>query len=148
MFARYSLNRLLVLLATAGYLFLTADTVIEHWPVFSREPMSFVPVGFGGIAFLAGIWTILRWDETWIQRLHVIFFAAFVISGLGMYLHIENDDDPGSSSAARLDEREKPKPLLAPLAFGAVAVVGLLGTSRRWPAEVVTTAEGRKEGGS
>jgi hypothetical protein len=36
----------------------------------------------------------------------------------------------------RHEEKEKEKPLLAPLAFAGLAVVGLLGTARKWEAEV------------
>jgi|WetSurMetagenome_2_1015567.scaffolds.fasta_scaffold403251_2 hypothetical protein len=133
----YTLNRLLALTATAGFLFLSVDAVLEHWKIFGKEPMAAIPVVFGIVAVLFGIITVLVWSDVWIRRLHLVLLAAFVVAGLGIYFHVEDDDDNAKPATEAVQaEKDQEKPLLAPLAFGAVAVVGLLGTSRKWPGEV------------
>ncbi len=133
----YSLNRLLVILASAGFCFLTIDNLIEHFPVLVKEPLSFIPVGFGIIALFFGIAASVSWKNAWIHRFQIILLAAFVISAAGLYFHIvESDDEEAVVSGQVTQEREVPRPPLAPLSFGAVASVGLLGTLRRWPAEI------------
>ncbi len=136
MIARITLNRLLVVTATAGFAFLTADSLIEHWPVLSKEPMSFIPALFSVLVVVIGCITVMRWTEPWIQRLQIILYAAFIIVALGVYFHVEEDDDENTQAGTVRAEKEQPRPLLAPAAFGAVAVVGLLGTARKWHAEV------------
>lgn len=138
MFKKYTLNRLLVLTATAGYAFLLADTIIEHLNTFSQETMSFIPPAFSLIALVLGLLAVYKWKGKIIQVIHVIFFLSFLIASAGLYFHLEEEEnDEQLTTEQRMhEENEKEKPLLAPLAFGAVAVVGLLGTSRKWEAEM------------
>jgi hypothetical protein len=44
MLKNYSLNRLLVLLTTIGFLFLMIDSILEHWSIFSQDLPAFIPV--------------------------------------------------------------------------------------------------------
>ena len=137
MFKTYSLNRLLVLLASVGFSFLTIDTIIEHWGIFSQEVLAFVPVTFGIIGTIIGAMAALRWDERWIRRFHLLLLTSLVIGIAGLYFHIESfEDKPGTAEEREHESKEKEKPLLAPLAFAGLAMFGLLGTSRRWHAEV------------
>jgi hypothetical protein len=139
MFKNYSLNRLLTLFATAGFLFLMTDSIIEHWSVFSQEIMCFIPVVFSAIGLVAGIVTVRQWKDQWIRRFHVLLMATFVISAAGLYFHImeEEDDEQLTVEQREHEKNEKEKPLLAPLSFAGLAAMGLLGTTRKWQAEVI-----------
>ena len=135
----YTLNRLLVLLTTAGFLFLTVDSTIEHWAILRQEIMAFIPIVFSALALAAGIVTVVKWKDAWIRRFHVVLLASIVVAGTGMYFHIveEEDDVQLTAEQREHEKKEKDKPLLAPLAFAGLAAVGLLGTSRKWQAEVL-----------
>jgi len=138
MFRNYSLNRILVLVVTAGFAFLLIDTMIEHWGIFSKEPMAYIPVGFSVVGLLIGISAVLQWNERWIRYFQLFLFASFIVAAMGVYLHIGDDDDEKQATEQIAQQKkEKEKPLLAPLAFGGLAVIGLLGTSRKWQAEVL-----------
>ena len=63
MFKHYSLNRLLMLVTTIGFPFLLADTTLEHWPIFKREFMAFIPTIFSTIGILLGVLTVAYWKE-------------------------------------------------------------------------------------
>lgn len=139
MFKEYSLNRLLALFTTAGFLFLLTDSIIEHWSAFSQEIMCFIPVVFSAFGLIIGILAVRQWNGQWIRRFHVLLLATFVISAAGLYFHIEEEEDDEQFTAEQREheKNEKEKPLLAPLSFAGLAAFGLLGTSRKWQAEVV-----------
>jgi glucan phosphoethanolaminetransferase (alkaline phosphatase superfamily) len=139
MFKKYTLNRLLVVTATAGFAFLLADTLIEHFATFSQEIMSFIPPVFSLIGLIIGLITVYKWKPGIIRIMHIFLFLSFVVAAAGFYYHVaEEEDDENLTVEERLhEENEKDKPLLAPLAFGGIAVVGLLGTYRKWESEKV-----------
>lgn len=139
MFKNYTLNRLLVLTAAAGFAFLLADTIIEHLDSFKDEIMSFIPPVFSLIGLIVGLVTVYKWKPKLIRFMHILFFVSFVVAAAGLYFHImEEEDDVNLTPEEQIHEaNEKEKPLLAPLAFAGVGVVGLLGTYRKWNAEVV-----------
>jgi len=139
MLKNYSLNRLLVLLATAGFFFLTVDSLIEHWDILKQEVWAYVPIVFGAVGVLMGAWATVRWKEQCIRRFQVFLIASFVVAAAGLYFHWGEDEDEKQATAEQREheKNEKDKPLLAPLSFAGLAAVGLLGTTRKRQAEVI-----------
>jgi hypothetical protein len=139
MFKQYSLNRLLVLVTTIGFAFLLADTTIEHWSAFEEEIMSFIPLVFSIVGFVLGTFVVIMWKEKLIRWFQILLFASFIVAATGLYFHIVEEEDEINLTVEEREHEEKEgeKPLLAPLAFGGLAVVGLLGTKRNWDAEVL-----------
>ena len=139
MFKDYSLNRLLVLFTTIGFLFLMIDSIIEHWAILLQEPMAWVPVVSSVLGLAIGAIAVFGWKTQWIRRLHVFLLAAFVVAAAGLYFHLEEEDENEQLTEQQREHerKEKDKPLLAPLSFAGLAAVGLLGTSRKWRAEVI-----------
>jgi len=139
MMKNYSLNRLLVLLASAGFLFLMVDSTLEHWDILRQEALAFVPIMFSALGLVLGIVTFQQWKERWIRRFQYFLLLSLVVAGTGVYLHTGEDDDekPATAEQREHEQKEKEKPLLAPLSFAGLAAVGLLGTARKWQAEVL-----------
>lgn len=137
MFKNYSLNRLLVLLTTVGFLFLVIDSLIEHWTILIQDWPAFIPVLFSALGVVAGVITIRSWNDRWIRRMHLLLYATMVVACLGLYYHIieEEDDEQLTAEQREHEAKERNKPLLAPLSFAGLAAMGLLGTSRKWQAE-------------
>jgi hypothetical protein len=138
MFKQYSLNKLLILVTTLGFAFLLLDTTIEHWPTFEEEIMSFIPLVFSLAGLVLGIIVFITWKEKFIYWFQILLFASFIVAAAGLYFHIEEEDDEISLTAVEREHEmnEKDKPLLAPIAFAGLAVFGLLGTMRKWEAEI------------
>ncbi len=134
MLKHYSLNRILTLIVAVGFFFLAIDSTMEHWEILLKELMSFVPIVFGVVGGFIGIMTVLRWKEQWIRTFQIILLAAFLVAGTGLYLHIREEDE-----TVQEEQKEKDKPILAPLAFAGMAVVGLAGTLRKWQAETTSS---------
>lgn len=140
MLKQFTLNRLLVLLMITGFGFLMIDTIIEHWKVFHEEWAAFIPVFFSAVALVLGVITFIRWNEKMIRILNWTLAVSVIVALLGIYFHFGDDEDedtPRQATAQVTKEKEGEKPLLAPLSFAGVAIVGMLGTARKWSAEVV-----------
>ena len=139
MLKNYTINRLLALLVGIGFAFLAADSTLEHWDVLLKEPWSFIPVVFSACGAVLGILAVVLWNEKWIRALHLFLLASFLVAAAGLFFHIKEDEDEKKpAQAVEQQEKENEKPLLAPLAFAGIAAVGLIGTARKWPAEVKT----------
>lgn len=138
MLKQYSLNRLLVLVTTVGFAFLLIDTTIEHWSAFEDEWTTYIPPVFCFIGLLIGLITVTTWKEKIIHWFQIILFASFLVAAAGLYFHIEEEEDDINLTAEEREheEQEGEKPLLAPIAFAGLATFGLLGTMRKWEAEV------------
>ncbi len=138
MFKKYSLNKLLVLLTTIGFAFLLLDTTIEHWETFEEEIMVFIPLVFSMIGVVLGIIVVITWKEKLIRWFQILLFASLIISAIGLYFHLEEEEDDIDLTTEQREHEEKEgeKPILAPLSFAGIAAIGLLGTLRKWEAEV------------
>jgi uncharacterized membrane protein len=136
MFYKFSLNRMVVMFVAAGFLFLIADSILEHWDILGQELWAYIPIAFSVIGFLISTIAAVLWKERVIRILRMTLFVAFLISSAGLYFHIkEEDDEEITVEQLEHEQKEKDKPLLAPLSFAGLAVIGLLGTSRKWVAD-------------
>ena len=136
MFQKFSLNRLIVMFVAGGFFFLIADSILEHWDILGQELWAYIPIAFSVLGFLISTIAAVLWKERVIRFLRMTLFVAFLISAAGLYFHIkEEDKEEITIEQIEHEQKEKEKPLLAPLSFAGFAVIGLLGTSRKWKAE-------------
>ncbi len=147
MFKTFSINRLIALLVGAGFLFLTIECIVEHRDILIKEPTSLIPIAFSALGFIISALAVWQWKESRIRLLHLTLFATFLVAGAGVYFHVGEDKDE-EQTEQNSKEKEKDKPLMAPLAFAGLAAFGLLGTSRKWPAEVVQKVDRKTAIGS
>lgn len=138
MFKQFTINKLLVLVTTIGFAFLLLDKTIEHRKTFEQEIMSFIPLIFSFVGLVLGSIVVLFWKEKLIYWFQILLFVSFIVSAAGLYFHIEEEENEINLAEEEREheENEGEKPLLAPLSFAGLAVVGLLGTMRKWKAEV------------
>ncbi len=139
MLKQFTINRLLVLYCAIAFAFFSVDSIIEHWSVLTKEPMSFVPIVFGALGAFFAVNAFVRWKERCIKAFQIVLLVSVAVAVTGLYLHLkeEDDDEKATTEQVEHEKTEKDKPPLAPLAFGGVAVIGFIGTLRKWNAEVV-----------
>jgi hypothetical protein len=139
MLKKYSLNRLLVLFTTVGFAFLLLDTTIEHWDLLKEEIMVYIPLVFSLIGLVISSIAFFVWKDKIIRYLQIFLFISFLVAGTGVYFHVTEEEDEINLTIEEREheEKEKDKPLMAPIAFAGLAVVSLLGTMRKWDAEVL-----------
>lgn len=153
--ASVSLNRLIAFLVAGGFLFLFVETRIEHHDVLTEEFIAYVPILFSIIGFVLALFAAFQWQEKWIRVLHVYMFLALVTGLGGIFFHNQDrifGEEKTTATAQQIEaeeveeagepeeEEESEPPLLAPLAFTGLGIVGLLGTYRRWRAELIAKA--------
>jgi hypothetical protein len=136
MFQKYSLNHMIAMFVAAGFFFLIADSILEHLEILGQELLVYIPIAFSVLGFLISTIAAVLWKERVIRFLRMTLFVAFLISAAGLYFHIkEEDDEEITAEQFTHEQKEKDKPILAPLSFAGLAVIGLLGTSRKWKTE-------------
>ena len=134
-----SINRLIAMFCTVGFLFLAVDTFLEHLDTFKDEPLAWVPVAFSVVGLVIGGIASARWNERSIRWLHWCFVAALAVGGAGLYLHVAEQFESEEEHVAehgKAVKDEKAPPILPPLAFVGLGAFGLVATLRKWNAEV------------
>jgi hypothetical protein len=176
---RWTLNRIVAVVLAAGFLFLLADTRLEHEQLMARKPLVFIPMAFSLIAFLVALAAAIRWRPLLAKMLLVVSLLALPVGLGGLWFHNEDrlaergeERRPGGPAqvgtearpsggqpgeqrmqgaqppAGELPPGERPRidperrqrrrgpPMLAPLAFLGMGLMGTLVTLRRWTADV------------
>lgn len=153
----WSLNRVLSLLLAGGLLLLFVDIRHEHVSALRDEPASWIPLIFTAVAVTVMLATVASWKPGWRATLTAVYIASLVVGLAGVYFHIDgklgrlvstlfaqntaappapglirlvdsHGDRDGRSHGAKDDDDA---PVLAPLAFVGIGLIGLAGTSRR-----------------
>jgi hypothetical protein len=146
MMKNFSLNRMIILIVAAGFAFLLADTILEHFEAVNHHRLAILPIAFSFIGLVLAFITALRWQKPALRALHVFLMLAALLGLGGMFLHNSERFEAkehvvaaeGMKNEGEGEKRPGKKhfpPILAPMAFVGIAAVGLLGTSRRWGAE-------------
>lgn len=143
-----SLNRLIAFLVAGGFLFLFVETLIEHNEVMSENFIAYAPILFSAFGLVLALLAAIKWQQKWIRILHVYMFLALFTGLGGLFFHnkervltketlkVEALEDEEYETAGEKKDEHAP-PILAPMAFAGLGAVGLLGTFRRWQAEVI-----------
>ena len=130
-----SRDQAILLMAAFNEIMLGVDTYLSHVLNNTIVAREWVPIIFGPVAGLvllvAGLMA-LRNRPLASQLSTLVFIASMIVGLLGAYFHIVRGTLPSAPAGQRvtLDLLVWAPPVLAPLAF---AGVGLLGLSAAWP---------------
>ncbi len=132
----WSLNRLLVLILTAGFALLVVDLRSEHVDVVRRHWTAWIPIVYSGVMVAVCAAGLAAWERSGRPMLLAAFASAFVVGGLGFWFH--NHGHLISAVITVLDawvlplHHEKGPPQLAPLSFAGLGLLGVLACLRRF----------------
>jgi len=134
----FSINRLIVLIITGGFLFLFVETVIEHEKVIATEIPAYIPIITSLAGLIIAFLTVKNWTNGLVRFLHFYLLLTIFVGMGGLFFHNKERFSGGGKEAivGEKDTGDVKPPLLAPAAFIGLGVVGLLGTSRKRQAEI------------
>jgi hypothetical protein len=129
-----SRDQVMLLMAAVNEVLLGVDTLLAHSTSGTIRPYEWIPIVFGPVAgvllLLAGL-IALRQRPLATVMATVVFVASIAVGGLGAYFHLRRAILPAGPAGQRvvLDLFFWAPPVLGPLAF---ALVGVLGLSAAW----------------
>ena len=142
----FSINRLIAYIVAGGFIFLLIETRIEHHEVMNEKLVACVPMIVSAVGVLLASLAAFLWKPKLIRVLHFYLILTMLVGLGGMFFHNEDRFEAKHQEETELrddashehdaQQHEEHPPMLAPFAFVGLGVVGLLGTSRRWNAEV------------
>jgi hypothetical protein len=124
-----------------GAAFLLAEVRFEHREVLAETWRSWIPLTCAALILAAGIPAWIRWEGRGRKLLAVLFALSVAVGLLGAWFHSGGRPDRGVARVlsawalpAGRDGGQKPgsaPPVLAPLAFCGLGMLGLLACAGR-----------------
>jgi hypothetical protein len=132
----WTLNKVLVLVLSAGFALLVVDLRYEHVGAVRHYWQAWIPIVYSGVMVVLGAAGLAGWERGGRQALLIAFANAFLVGGLGFWLHNNGDVVSGvltvlSAWTAPLHHEDVPPPL-APLSFAGLGLLGTLACGRRF----------------
>jgi hypothetical protein len=132
----WTLNKVLVLVLSAGFALLVVDLRYEHVGAVRHYWQAWIPIVYSGVMVVLGAAGLAGWERGGRQALRLAFAAAFLVGGLGFWLHNNGDVVSGvltvlSAWTGPLHHEDVPPPL-APLSFTGLGLLGTLACARRF----------------
>lgn len=123
-------EKLILLILGGGFLITALEVRYMHRHALEEYPLAWTPIVYGIIAAVTCFIALgIKQRPAW--PLAVIFFLGLPVSGVGMYLHMEDHPDAlrklvGMPTSGK--NRGDGPPALAPLSLGGLAMIGLVLT--------------------
>jgi hypothetical protein len=136
-FSRISLPQLLILLLAGAFPGLMVDIRVEHVDVVREHSIAWLPIIYSGFMTIACCFAFVWWNHTTRQIMRPLFLLAFVIGGMGFYLHNHGDlkevikTSVSAWTDSNMNHPDGP-PQSAPLAFAGLGLIGLLASLRQF----------------
>jgi hypothetical protein len=139
----WSLNRIIVLVLLGGLAMLLVEIRWEHRVELGRQWETWIPLVYIGLMLVVGVIGLYRW-ESWGPRILQVGFALGMIVGLlGVWFHGGGKDvlshllrvltawtiPLGTNGGVKVSSEP---PVLAPLAFVGLGLLGILACSKRF----------------
>lgn len=129
-----SRDRLIVLALLGGYLMLLLDVRFEHQKELAKEWEAWIPIVFSGMMVLVGGGCAAIWKPASRWVLLGGFAISLIIGMLGVWFHSDGHPIRGLLkvvSAWYSEPGRKGPPVLAPLAFAGLGLVGIINGWKR-----------------
>lgn len=123
-------EKLILFILGGGFLITALEVRYMHRFAIAEYPLAWTPIVYGIIAAVACFIALgIKQRPAW--PLAVIFFLGIPVSGVGVYLHIEDHPNAlrklvGMPTVGK--DRGDGPPALAPLSLGGLALIGLVLT--------------------
>ncbi|MDQ6789009.1 MAG: hypothetical protein M3033_19575 [Acidobacteriota bacterium] len=168
----WTLNKLIVLVLIAAFVFLLFEIRMEHQDVLGEFKIAWIPILYSGLMIIAGFAALFFWNRGGRQILFCAFAAALIVGAVGFWQHNEQNfgrrisfiftvwgdstskkqssGKDESSAAGNQDQQPNGSreikvpvipPILAPLTFAGLGILGMFACARRFQREIALTKE-------
>lgn len=141
----WTLNKLIALTALAGMATLMIEIRWEHREVLGEQWESWIPLVYVGVMLVTGLAALRFWERSGRQALLVGFALAVVVGTLGVWFHSIGHPVTallqvlgawlvpiGQNGGTKV---QSAPPVMAPLSFIGVGLIGLFACLRRFSIE-------------
>lgn len=133
---RLSLQRLVTWLLVGGYLTLFVETFLDHRGTWEAHPLAYTPPVTALLLSAALLVAAASWRPGPRAAAGWLCLVSVLVGLTGLVLHNEDRLEDGFDFASVLIP-----PLLAPLAFAGLGLMGWVMLSRKWPEIMVRGAD-------
>ena len=128
-----SFNRLIVFFLSIGLLILSFEVYLQHFDQLGQRKIMWLPIFFGLVGGLLGLLVLILFNKSSYYLFICLMVASCFIGTLGLYLHNKwrfhhFQQLLSNSSEFNFEILTTYTPLLAPSAFVAIGMLGLLVT--------------------
>ena len=133
---KWPLDRLVALLLTLAFATLTFDLRYEHNHILRRHVIGWTPIVYSALMVLAGAFALSRWDQGGRRILFWGFSLGLIVGLLGYWQHNEGHlfSNIGVWLSVWAGQHPDPNgqpPIVSPLAFAGLGVVGMVTCADR-----------------
>ena len=134
---RWPLARILILLLGGAFAGLLVDIRVEHVDAVREHSIAWLPIVYSGFMAIACHMAFMFWNKSTRLTIRLLFLMAFVIGGMGFYLHNQGNLKVvfEMSLNAWIDPKlhhSQGPPQAASLAFAGLGAIGILASLQRF----------------
>ena len=134
-----SLNQWLILGLASGYVTLVFDLRYEHNHALKHHSLAWTPIIYSAVMAVACVIALVKWDQAGRSLLLWLSGVGFIVAILGVWLHNDGHILTGlhtllSVWAGQRPDPTKDPPILAPLSFAGLSLLGMAACSNRFKA--------------
>ncbi len=124
-------NRLIVFFLATGLLVLAFEIFLQHYPLLNEKPATWIPIVFGSIGGILISLIVLIFNRLSYYLFLILMTISILVGTLGLYFHNRwrfpaIKDFIFNSKPFDFQILTTYTPLLAPSAFAAIGVLGII----------------------
>lgn len=138
----WPLNKLIVLILLGGLASLLIEIRWEHRVELERQWQTWIPLVYISLMLIGGVISLYRWESWGAKVMGIGFALSFVVGALGVWFHGGDHlvgnllrvltawmIPLGTNGGVKVSSEP---PIMAPLAFIGVGLLGVLACSKRF----------------
>lgn len=141
----WSLNKIIALLLLGGMAMFLTDIRWEHRVELGRQWQTWIPIVYSALMIIVGAVCVYFWESWGRKVLFAGFALSLIVGALGFFFHGQGQSfealfreisawtiPPGTNGGIKVGSEP---PIMAPLSFIGLGLLGILVCSKRFRAE-------------
>ena len=138
----WSLNKVIVLVLTGGFVVLLVQIRYDHRSVVGETALAWIPIAYSILMIAVSAFGLIFWNRGGRQVLLTGFLIGILVGLAGFWFHAKGRlarsvQHDLSAWVRKIPDEDKP-PALAPLSFAGFGILGLLACAKRFQSRLST----------